>query len=288
MRIGVTGASGFIGSRLVEALRHLPDVSVAPLTRKSRAVALDPGDLEPFVGGKELIFHLGGVNRGSGEEILLGNVVSTFNLLQAVKKSGNPRARIVFASSSQVYKLDRVAAPIKESRPAEPGNLYGLCKKTAEDLIRLSGLPFSVLRLSNVYGPGCRADYNSAVATFCDRAVRRQPLTVNGDGKQGRDFVYVDDAVQALILAGTQPPKTGAGIFNVSSGKIVALRRVLEQIRRQVPDLRVEYRPAADAGGVSYCCDNSRFRKTFGWKPRTSPAEGIRNTLLWFQERVVP
>ncbi|MBI5428317.1 MAG: NAD-dependent epimerase/dehydratase family protein [Nitrospinae bacterium] len=288
MRIGVTGASGFIGSRLVEALRQLPDVSVSPLTRKSPAAALDLSDLEPFVRDKELIFHLGGVNRGSDEEILLGNVVSTFNLLQAIKKSGNPGTRIVFASSSQVYKLDRVTAPIKESRSAEPANLYGLCKKTAEDLVRLSGLPYSVLRLSNVYGPGCRPNYNSAIATFCDRAVRRQPLTVNGDGRQGRDFIYVDDAVRALVLAGTRTPKTGAAVFNVSSGKIVALKQVLEQIRRQVPDLRVEYRPAADSGGVSYCCDNSRFRKTFGWKPRTSLAEGVRNALSWFQERVVP
>jgi UDP-glucose 4-epimerase len=280
MRIGVTGASGFIGGHLMHALGQLPDVTATPLTRKRKNAPPTLAELKNFVKNKSLIYHLSGVNRGSDEEILCGNILGTLRLLVAVKTYGSPDTRIVFASSSQVYKHGKNA--LKESHATEPESLYGVSKKSAEDLIRLSGLQHIVLRLSNVYGPGCLPDYNSVIATFCDRAVRRLPLRVDGNGRQERDFIYIDDVVRALIEAGIKTQTVKRAVYNISSGRVVSLRQIIGNIKRAGLGVNVQYQDGNV--GVSYGCDPSRFRKVYAWKPETSLLAGIKHTLEGFQE----
>ena len=280
MRIGVTGASGFIGGHLMNALAELPNVTVTPLIRKRKNTPPTLTELKSFVKDKHLIYHLSGVNRGSDEEILCGNILGTLRLLVAVKTYGSPETRIVFASSSQVYKHGKNA--FKESHATEPESLYGVSKKSAEDLIRLSGLQHIVLRLSNVYGPGCRPDYNSVIATFCDRAVRRLPLRVDGNGKQERDFIYIDDVVRAFLEAGTKTQATRRAVYNISSGRVASLRQVIGNIKRAGVGVDVEYQNGST--GISSGCDPSRFRKVYDWKPKTSLSLGIKHTLEGFQE----
>jgi len=280
MRIGVTGASGFIGGHLMSALAELPNATVTPLIRKRKNTPPTLAELKNFVKDKHLIYHLSGVNRGSDEEILCGNILGTLRLLVAVKTYGSPETRIVFASSSQVYKHGKNA--FKESHATDPESLYGVSKKSAEDLIRLSGLQHIVLRLSNVYGPGCRPDYNSVIATFCDRAVRRLPLRVDGNGKQERDFIYIDDVVRAFLEAGTKTQATRRAVYNISSGRVASLRQVIGNIKRAGVGVDVEYQNGS--AGISLGCDPSRFRKVYDWKPRTSLSLGIKHTLEGFQE----
>jgi len=239
MRIGVTGASGFIGGHLMNALKELPGATVSPLIRKRKNSPPTLTELKNFVKNKNLIYHLSGVNRGSDEEILCGNILGTLRLLVAVKTYGSPKTRIVFASSSQVYKWGKNA--LKESHATEPESLYGISKKSAEDLIRISGLPHIILRLSNVYGPGCRPDYNSVIATFCDRAIRHLPLTLDGNGRQGRDFIYIDDVVRALVEAGTKKQTSIRSVYNISSGRMASLRQVIGNIKRAGLGVSVEY-----------------------------------------------
>jgi UDP-glucose 4-epimerase len=280
MRIGVTGASGFIGGHLMNALAELPDATVTPLIRKRKNTPPTLTELKNFVKDKQLIYHLSGVNRGSEEEILCGNILGTLRLLVAVKTYGSPETRIVFASSSQVYKHGKNA--LKESHATEPESLYGVSKKAAEDLIRLSGLQTIVLRLSNVYGPGCRPNYNSVIATFCDRAVRRLPLRVDGNGKQERDFIYIDDVVRAFLEVGTKTHTTERAVYNISSGRVASLRQVIGNIKRAGVGVDVEYQNGS--AGISFGCDPSRFCKVYDWKPRTSLSLGIKHTLEGFQE----
>ena len=113
IRIGVTGASGFIGFHLAAALKGYGKV-VTLLRNRSLPT---PTELKNFASGVELVFHLGGVNRGTDEEILTGNITGTLRLLEAIRKYGKPSAKMLFASSTQVYRLKNSGVKISESTP---------------------------------------------------------------------------------------------------------------------------------------------------------------------------
>ncbi len=275
IRIGVTGASGFIGSHLVTALKEYGKVTSLPRGKLLPTSA----QLKKFVSGVELIFHLGGVNRGTDEEILTGNITGTLRLLEAIRKHGEPR--IIFASSSQVYRLKKGSAKISESSALQPESVYGISKKSAEDLIRISGLPHTILRLANVYGPGCRPNYNSVVATLCQRAKKNLPLQINGQGNQGRDFVYIDDVVQAFLLSGFQEKSLAGKAYNISSGTITTLKKIVTTIKKNEKGIKVEFKPGAE-DRISYCCDASKFMRDFNWKPKTSLSQGIEQSLKYY------
>jgi UDP-glucose 4-epimerase len=277
MRIGVTGASGFIGSHLTRALKE--HGKVATLSRGKSLPSL--AHLKSFVSGVDLFFHLGGVNRGTNEDILTGNITGTLRLLEAIKRYGEPSARILFASSAQVYRLKNRAEKISEKSGLQPESIYGVSKKSAEDLIRISGLPYTILRITNAYGPGCRANYNSVVTTFCYRTKYKIPLEINGEGKQSRDFIYIDDIVRAFLIAGFQNQAYVSRAYNVSSGRMTSLVKIVNTIRKFEPYLEVKFKPGAD-DGISYCCDASRYKRDFGWSPKTSLTEGIQQTLSYF------
>ena len=283
MRIGVTGARGFIGSHLVSALKKRGTV-VTLLRQKGL-----PGkrELKQFVTGTDLFFHLGGVNRGTDEEILNGNIIGTSRLLESILNNGKSSARLVFASSAQVYPLVSCKTPIRETKKANPDTVYGVSKQNAESLIRISGIPFTVLRLSNVYGPVCRPNYNSVVATLCYRAVRGLPLVINGDGRQGRDFVYIEDVVRALGLAGFQSVAGSGKIFNVSSGKVVSVKQIVKQVCRLHKNTKVEFLTDKKNSDISYCCDSSRFSGKYSWRPRVSLSKGIEQTLSYYRGRKI-
>jgi UDP-glucose 4-epimerase len=281
MRIGVTGANGFIGTHLVSALKKIGTVVILPRGK------ILPGklDLKRFVAGADLIFHLGGVNRGTDEEILNGNIIGTSRLLEAISNYGKPSTRIVFSSSSQVYSLVNSKTPLPESKKANPDTVYGLSKLSAENLIRLSGIPFAILRLANVYGPGCRPNYNSVVATLCHRAVNGLPLMINGDGRQGRDFVYVEDVVRAFTLAGLESMSGSGKVFNVSSGRMISIKQIVKQICQQYKKTKVEFLTENNTSEISYCCDSSKFSKKYNWRPQVPFSRGINQTLSYYRRK---
>ena len=280
MRIGVTGASGFIGSHLTRALKKYGEVVALPRGKSLPSLA----QLKSFVSEVELFFHLGGVNRGTDDEILRGNVTGTLRLLEAIKKYGESSAQILFASSSQVYRLKNRVAKISEASALQPESIYGVSKKTAEDLIRISGLPFTILRLSNVYGPGCRPEYNSVVATLCQRAKKKLPLKINGQGKQNRDFIYIDDVVRAFILAGFSGKPLVGKAYNISSGQMTSLVKIVNTIKGFEKSVKIEFRPGFE-DKISYCCDASRYKREYGWKHQTSLLQGIEKSMKFFGKR---
>ena len=280
MRIGVTGASGFIGSHLTRALKK--HGKVVTLSRGKSLPSL--AHLKSFVSGVDLFFHLGGVNRGTNEDILTGNVTGTLRLLEAIKRYGEPSARILFASSAQVYRLQNRVEKISEKSALQPESVYGVSKKSAEDLIRISGLPYTILRMTNAYGPGCRADYNSVVTTFCYRTKNKIPLEINGQGKQNRDFIYIDDIVRAFLIAGFQNQNPVSKAYNVSSGHMTSLVKIVNTIKRFEKSVKVEFKPGLE-DKISYCCDASRFKREYSWKPKTSLLQGIEKSLKHFGKR---
>ena len=285
MQIGITGSSGFLGSNLTKALRQLSDAKVTTLQRNPSGNFPTINGLSSFVNELDLIYHVAGVNRGTNKEILRGNVEATFNLIESIKISGNS-PRIVFTSSSQVYKpLVQSKKIISELHKTEPATLFGIAKKTAEDLIRLSGIEYIILRISNIYGPGCSPEYNSVIATFCHRAANGDPITIDGDGHQKRDFIYIEDVIQALVLAGTKEDKLVSGVYNVGTGQTTSLRQVIRSIRAAGAEVKPTFAEKAVIGQNSFALDASRFRKRFGWKPKVLSNKGIKNTLLWLQKK---
>lgn len=283
MRIGITGAKGFIGKHLVSALKKRGTVVTLP-RRKGLS---GKRELKQFVTDIDLFFHLGGVNRGTDEEILNGNIIGTSRLLEAILNYGKSSAHLVFASSAQVYSLVNCKTPIRETKKASPDTVYGVSKQVAENLIRISGIPFTVLRLSNVYGPGCRPNYNSVVATMCYRAARGLPLVINGDGRQGRDFIYVDDVVRAFVLAGFESMSGAEKIFNVSSGKMVSIKQIVKQVCRLHKNTKVEFLTDKKNVEISYCCDPSKFFGKYSWRPRVSLSKGIEQALSYYRGRKI-
>lgn len=197
MKIGITGWRGFIGSHLVKRIDS-PVLFQGDMR--------DLSAVKKFVGQCDRIYHLAGRNKADEGEILANNLVSTGNLVLATKLLGtNPE--IVFSSSKQVEW--------------NPNSEYGLTKQAEENIIRKAS-KWSIFRIPNVYGPGCKPFYNSVVATFCYQLVNREPCTTHQPFAT-REFVYIDDVVAAFE---NPAPHQIASIL----GTVMSIREVYEYL----------------------------------------------------------
>jgi nucleoside-diphosphate-sugar epimerase len=302
----VTGAAGFIGSHLSEALLRDGWVVVGvdsfddyysqeekranlrvPLGSPDfRVVTQDIGSggagtlLEP----DDVVYHLAGRPGvrsswgGDFEQYLRNNVLATQRLLEACAKVGVKK--LVFASSSSVYG-NAETLPTGEDVLPRPVSPYGASKLAAEELCRVYstglGVPTVTLRYFTVYGPRQRPDM--AFRRFIDALSRDKALTIYGDGRQSRDFTFVDDAVKATMLASTAP---SGRTFNVGSGAPHELREAVElagEIMGKAP--KVEQLGEAMGDVRSTCADASRARSELGWRPTVSLKEGLRRQVEW-------
>jgi UDP-glucose 4-epimerase len=297
MRILVTGGAGFIGSHLVDALLaaghevaiadHLhrsprPWVTAA-LQRGAQLHVADVRDLSAvtraFDAAKpEVVMHLAAqvdVRRSIADPAFDAqvNVAGTVSVLEAARGAGT--RRVLMASTAAVYG-DPDTLPISEATPIAPLSPYGTSKAAAEwylgQFTRLHGVSTLALRMANVYGP--RQDPHGeagVVSIFCGIAADGGRATVFGDGRQTRDYVYVEDAVQAW-LAAAESDLTGA--VNISTGtetNIVDLADALE--------LQYDFQPGRPGEIARSRLDPSAAQAAFGWRASTPLQEGLRRTL---------
>ncbi|WP_405082122.1 NAD-dependent epimerase/dehydratase family protein [Paenibacillus chitinolyticus] len=301
MKALVTGGAGFIGSHLAQALAdgghevHVLDnlssgrAEWVPGQAVLHVLELNSPELHKLVERirPEIVFHLAAqadVQRSIADPAFDAqvNITGTVSLLDACRKSAV--RRFVFASTSGVYG-DSVHEKITEDIPAAPISYYGQSKLAAEGYIRifhkLYGLPYTILRYGNVYGPRqTPKGEGGVVAVFLQQLRRGQPITIHGDGGQTRDFVYVRDVVEANLAAAAS---TGCGLYHVSTGRSTTIRQLAELIRETrsapVPVLFGEARP----GDIRHSClDNRRAREELGWSPRYRIADGLRETCAAF------
>ena len=167
-----------------------------------------------------------------------------------------------------------------------PATLFGVAKKTAEDLIRLSGFEHAIIRIANIYGPGCRPEYNSVIATFCHKSVNGEPLRIDGDGHQERDFIYVEDVINAMVLAGIKVNNFISGVYNIGTNRTASLRHIIQSINSSGLETKESYSPNASIGQNSFSLDSTYFRQQFKWVPETTLQSGIKKTLHSFQKEV--
>ncbi len=223
------------------------------------------------------------------------NIGGTLNLLEAVRQSGKRSTRFVFSSTGGAVYGDLVAPPTSEEAPKDPQSPYGTAKLSVEYYMgyyaRVHGLETVALRYSNVYGP--RQDPHGeagVVAIFCNRLLDGTPLTIFGDGKQTRDYVYVGDVARANLLAATRPlPAIGAldaRAFNVGTSvetDVVELARVLREIAGA--DVEAKHAPERPGEQKRSAVDVRKAQRVLGWQPKMSLRDGLTETYRYFAAR---
>lgn len=310
MRVLVTGAAGFIGSTLVEALLDsgADVVGVDAFTAnydpaRKRAnldgvrarhgfrgaeVDLRHAPLEPLLEGVTHVVHLAalpGVRASWGEafrEYAEHNVLGTQRLLEAVRAAGRVE-RLVVASSSSVYGAPS-RFPTPEDEPTRPLSPYGVTKVATESLLqsyRASfGVPAVALRYFTVYGPRQRPDMG--IHRFFEAARSGAPVTVYGDGTQTRDFTYVDDAVRATVAALTRPGPVPEPAYNIGGGHRVALGTLLDTIGDVAGRPLARRQTAPQPGDPrDTSADTTLARRDLGYAPATALLEGLRRQWEW-------
>lgn len=259
--IAVTGGSGFLGTRLVSALKRT-NFKIR-LFDKSKYDLFNPDSLKDFLEDVSAVIHLVGVNRASDFEVFKGNTAATLGLLQGIEKF-SPKTKIIFSSSAQVYL---------------PTSLYGLSKKFAEELIiyysKMKKNPSVILRFSNIYGHGCRPFYNSVIATFIDQIKKNKTININGDGSSQRDYIYVEDAVTAIIQS-IDYSLDNYKIFDICSGKQTSLNEIvafLEKLLSKKVD--VAYNKLVINADWIINKDYKSAKELLNWEPTINIEEGL-------------
>lgn len=294
IKIIVTGGAGFIGSHLVnflikknfevlviDNLSHNLRKNINP---KSSFQKIDIRDSEQIDKcfkkfSPNFVFHLAAITTkfpADAKGVKEVNVSGTVNILKACVK--NNVKKIIFSSSAAVYGNAK-KFPINEKVRLSPVNPYGLSKKNAETKIisayKKHKLNYSILRYSNVFGPGQRSDNEGGVISiFCKRAIKTQPVDINGDGLQTRDFIYVDDVISANYLSMLSPSNF---IVNVSTGREISILKLIKIIEKvSEKEMKIKFRPGSENEIFRSCLNNSLIKKMIDWQSKTKLETGIK------------
>ena len=263
-----------------------------------RVVEADLRDRETVrhaVAGQDLVFNVSGQ---SGAVLSMedpwtdldvncgGNLV----LLDALRRD-NPAAKLIFVSSRLAY--GRVGdAPVNEDHETDPMCVHAVHKLAVEQYLklygRIYGLSWSAARLTNPYGPGQSPERTAygVVNRMIHQAVAGQPLTVYGDGRQRRDYIFVDDAVAALLCMAESPASAGR-TYNVGSGVGIPFVEMARSIVAMAGGARVDCVPwptlAEQIETGDFVADISRIQRELGWSPRVALADGLQRTIAFYR-----
>jgi len=313
-KVLVTGAGGFIGSRLVEVLMRSGAQVRAFVRYNSRGdagllrtlspfvlggIEIIPGDLRDedalrkAVEGRETVFHLGALisipySYLHPAEVAATNIMGTLNMLLACRDLGV--ARLVHTSTSEVYGTARVA-PISEFHPLQGQSPYSASKigadKLAESFYCAYDLPVITVRPFNTYGPAQSA--RAVIPTIITQALTRDVIHL-GNLESTRDFTYVDDTVEGFLRAARS--ETGLGeVFNLGTGQEIRIgdlaEKIIAMVGREVKIETEQQRMRPQKSEVMrLISDNSRAREVLGWAPQTSLDEGLKRTIHWISENL--
>lgn len=307
----VTGAAGFIGSHLVDALLargervrgldnfvtgcHQNLAAVRDRIQFTEASLLDRDALAEAVDGVDVIFHqaaLPSVPRSVNDprSAHQANVNGTFELLEAARAAGVKR--VVYAASSSAYG-NQPGFPRVETMTPMPIAPYPVQKLAGElymqSYAQVYGMETVCLRYFNIFGPRQVPDspYSGVMAKFILQLLRGERPTIFGDGEQARDFTYVDNAVQANLKASEAPVEQVAGrVFNVACGQRHTLNetyRIIAELLQS--NLKPNYGPER-AGDVRHShASIEAARESFGYEPSVDFKEGLRRTVAWYRQQ---
>jgi len=303
MRVLVTGAAGFIGSHLCRRLIAegndvvgLDDLSTGRRENLSdaRDVRLVEADLRDAAAVRaaaercQVVFHEGAVRsvpRSIKEPVATTdvNVLGTLNVLSAARAEGS---KVVFASSSSVYG-DQDTLPLHEEMAPAVRSPYAASKLAGEAYCRAwwaaFGVPTVSLRYFNVYGPGQdpMSEYAAVIPRFAMACLTGTRPEIHGDGDQSRDFTYIDDAVEANLLAARAPERAFGGVVNIGGGgSPTSVNELLEMVAGLVGvDPRPVHTPARQGDVRQTQADTSAARRLIGYGPKVAIHDGLRRTI---------
>lgn len=320
----ITGGCGFLGTALIHrllqqgghAIRVVDNLTTGTRDDLARVSSFQeisinnlsdaPHGVELVVGnildeslalkstqGCDIIVHFA-ANTGVGPSVenpradMLANVVGTFNYLEAAR--ANKAGRFIFASSGA--PAGEVEPPIHEELPPHPVSPYGASKLAGEGYcsayFRTFGIDTVMLRFGNVYGPGS-VHKSSVVAKFIRRALAGESLEIYGDGSQTRDFIYIDDLIDAVMLAATKPG-IGGEAFQIASNRETTVGEMAERLvtlmgKAGLDGVKV-INAATRLGDVKRnYSDTTKARTRLGWQPKVELGEGLKKTVSYFLNR---
>jgi UDP-glucose 4-epimerase len=308
MRALVTGGAGFIGAHLVDALiargcavRVLDDLSsgverlIPPDVEFVKGSVADESAVREAIDGVDVVFHQA-AHRAvlrSVEHPLATDQANTHGTLTVLKAAVDAGAsRVVYASSSSVYG-GMGAKPTSETVALVPRSPYAVSKLAGEHYCRvfseLHGVETIALRYFNVYGPRQRPDsaYAAVIPLFINALARAESPIVHGDGRQSRDFTYIDDVVAANLAAATAPLRTSGHAYNIAGGTAYSLLELLE-ILGGIMELspRPDFSDPRPGDVRNTRADIRAARRDLGHEPKVGFEEGLRRTVKWFADQM--
>jgi UDP-glucose 4-epimerase len=306
MKVLVTGGAGFIGSHVVDRLVEeghdvvvVDNLSTGKRKRVNRAASLYKLDIQSWrlerVFRNErpnIVIHLAAqvsVRRSVDDPVFDAqvNVLGTLNVLQQAVKHG--ARKVVFSSSGGAIYGEQEIYPAPESHPTNPLSPYGISKLCGEHYLsyfqRISGIQAVSLRYANVYGPRQDPEGEAGVvAIFIQRMLNNEQPIINGNGRQTRDFVFVDDVVEANLAAMGQDAQ---GVYNVGTGTETSINELFRMLADLTGSSCKEVHGPAKAGEqMRSVVDASKIKQELGWDSRVDLAEGLKKTVAYFREKM--
>lgn len=309
MKILITGGAGFIGSHLTDKLikqghkvavvDNLSTGKKENINPKAKFYKIDicsPKISEIFKKEKpEITYHLAAqidVRKSTENPIKDAkiNILGSLNIIQnfiGVNSCSNSQklTKFIFASSVGVYGEPKVL-PVKENHPLDPIAPYPITKLAIEKYLKFyqsQGLDFVSLRYANIYGPRQSNDGEGGViAIFINKILKGERPIIFGSGRQTRDFLYIDDAVEAAILAIKAP---SGSIYNVGTNKEITINNLLKLILK-ILNKKTEpiYKHARQGEIIRSRADFTKIKKELGWQPRYGLEKGLKETIEWFKK----
>lgn len=311
MKVVLTGVLGFIGSNLaLECLKRGYEVvgidncssgnikhngvfREYPHYKFYKEDICDTAKMTELFKGSDVVFHLAAVPRVQQStdfplETNNANTTGTLSVLEAARKSGVKR--VVYSASSSMYGGEDIPFPTPETTPAHPRSNYALQKHTGLEYCRLYselyGMDTCSLIYFNVYGKGqlYGGSYSTCITAFFHAAFNNHSCRIDGDGEQSRDLTYVDNVVQANLLAATHPNKLNGDAFNIACGETYTVNEVFWEVESLMGKrLDQKLTPARLGDPRKSLADISKAQKVLGYEPKIKFKDGMRLTYNWWK-----
>ncbi|MFK8031711.1 MAG: NAD-dependent epimerase/dehydratase family protein [Gammaproteobacteria bacterium] len=305
-RVLVVGADGFIGMNLVRALDQLgAEISIVTRRKVSDAASfaahvfrgdmMDEGLADKAVKGQSVVFALAGVlsatlSNKDPEQSLKNDCLPNLRLFRACERE-DEKPVVIFSSTRLVYGTPQYL-PVDEAHPNVPQSAYAAHKLTMENYLRImgqtSGMPYSVLRISNPYGPhqSLQSRGYGVINQFIRMAAMGEPISIFGEGKQKRDYIFIDDVINTLLMVAATKRCHGE-IFNLGGSESLSIARAATQISELAESEAVKFVPwpeeyrAVETG--DYITDLTKLNNHIDYRPQTEFSDGVLETLRYYR-----